>query len=153
MARNASLAVCEGPLEAAQRLFIAENPGISPGAAEITQRLDFDGDGHNDAAVTFPSEGGSGGGDQRLFILFGACAHYVGKLFGRELVPLQRDADGNLMLEVEAYAGSTDWLEQHAKLNAHGMYSIFEERHCRASYGQLRQKCSSWQPQGQSQMP
>lgn len=144
---------CDSPLEAARKLLVAESPGSETTGAEVTEPLDFDGDGRKDAAVTFRESCGSGGCDYWLFLWDGGCARFVGKLFGQELLPRGRGPDGSLVLGTEAYAGSVEWLEQEARRDGRGMYSVFRERTCVATSDRPGQKCSAWTEPGRSTKP
>lgn len=94
--------------------------------------VDLDGDGAPDAFLTHGSFCGTGGCTWHLYVTRGACAHYVGELFGVLPLVRVRSEKGLAELEIVARTGCAGMArtETRARFDGH-VYAPHSARKCR----------------------
>ena len=94
--------------------------------------LDLDSDGRSDLLLTHGAFCGTGGCTWHLYVLRGACGHYVGELFG--MLPLARPerSKGLVELEVTARTGCAGMARTETRARFDGAaYVPYSMRKCR----------------------
>ncbi len=94
--------------------------------------VDLDGDGQGDRFLTHGAFCGTGGCSWHLYVSRGACAHYVGELFGMLPIARPRTDKGLVELEITARTGCAGMArtETRARFDGH-VYTPHSSRKCR----------------------
>lgn len=120
---------CVDPAKDAVSRF---GPDADAAGVQTEVDTDLDGDGRADPMITHPSFCGTGGCTWQLYVARGACAHFVGELFG--MLPSVRDSATNGLVELQISArngcGGMARTETRARFNGQ-TYAASEVRNCR----------------------
>jgi hypothetical protein len=119
---------CVDPRADARARFGAD---AADGELRVERAVDLDDDGRLDPFVAHPSFCGTGGCVWQLYVERGACAHWVGSLFG--IWPLPRTARSHALFELEIAArnGCAGAARTESRASFDGMrYVVTSAREC-----------------------
>ncbi len=120
--------VCADPAADARARF---GPDAAEGELRLERAVDLDGDGVLDPFVAHPSFCGTGGCVWQLYVERGACAHWVGSLFGIWPLPRTARSHGLVELEIAARKGCAGASRTEARATFDGArYAVTSAREC-----------------------